>query len=234
MKKTFLLLLLFSSFFADAQSLKEALFSGRLKKDPGMVIRKGDDLSTKMVDTTARRTPERDTLAIIAVATPTDSVQQNSIAPLTTTGPATVNNASVTNQTTAATTANPVAATTDEEEEGGEEAGETAGAASAPKPKTNTAIWKDYVKTLTPTLKAEVLSSKKVKKGSYYVLVSYAIDTDGKTTITDVFVSPENDFLQQQISERINLEIPQLSPVLNSAGNARKVNKKFNFTIEKE
>src|SRR5215218_3558232 len=51
MKKGMLLLLLVSSVFANAQSLKEALYGGKLKNQPGTVIRKGDDLSSK-IDTT--------------------------------------------------------------------------------------------------------------------------------------------------------------------------------------
>ena len=57
MKKGFLLLLLISSFFANAQSLKEALYGGKLKNEAGTVIRKGDDLSTK-IDTATKATPE--------------------------------------------------------------------------------------------------------------------------------------------------------------------------------
>lgn len=234
MKKAFLLLLLFSSFFADAQSLKEALFSGRLKNEPGMVIRKGDDLSTMMVDTAARKAPERDTLAIITVADPTDSAQQKGLARTVASGTVAADSARNTAIASASTTA-PVPTSSEENEDAVDDSTE-AEASTEPvvKPKSNTVLWKEYINNLIPTLKAEVLSSKKVKKGSYYVLLSYAIDTDGKTTVTDVFVSPENDFLQQQISERISLETPQLAPVTNSTGKARKVNKKFNFTIEKE
>ncbi|HEY1115092.1 MAG TPA: hypothetical protein VGE66_16090, partial [Chitinophagaceae bacterium] len=56
MKKGILILLLLCSVLADAQSLKDALFSGRLKNDNNSVIRKGDDLSAKMVDTTRKAT----------------------------------------------------------------------------------------------------------------------------------------------------------------------------------
>ncbi|RYZ60793.1 MAG: hypothetical protein EOO14_06770, partial [Chitinophagaceae bacterium] len=46
MKKGFFLLFLISSLFAaDAQSLKEALYGGKLKNQPGTVVRKGDDLA---------------------------------------------------------------------------------------------------------------------------------------------------------------------------------------------
>ncbi len=55
MKKGILFLLLISSVFAHAQSLKEALYGGKLKNQPGTVIHKGDDLSSKM-DTASKAT----------------------------------------------------------------------------------------------------------------------------------------------------------------------------------
>ena len=229
MKKAFLLVLLFSSFFVDAQSLKEALFSGKLKNEPGMVIRKGDDLST-FIDTTTRTAPARDTIAVINVAKTGNGAAQQGMVPKATT---TADSARMT--ASASTNATSVEAAASADGEADDEAADAETANEpAVKAKSNTVLWKEYITNLVPTLKSEVLSSKKVKKGSYYVLLSYAIDTDGQTTITDVFVSPENKFLQEQISQRITLETPKLAPVLNSAGNARKVNKKYNFTIEKE
>ena len=232
MKKAFLLVLVFSSFYVNAQSLKEALFSGKLKNEPGMVIRKGDDLSTLM-DTVARKAPARDTIAVINVANPANATVNERSKPAALQNRASADSAGVTAK--AATTA---AATVDAAltEDSVERDDASAAAVNEPveKAKSNTVLWKEYISNLIPTLKSEVLSSKKVKKGSYYVLLSYAIETDGQTTITDVFVSPENDFLKQQVSQRLSLETPKLAPVLNSAGNARKVNKKYNFTLEKE
>src|SRR4051794_38577214 len=54
MKKGILFLLLVASFSAKAQSLKDLLYSGKLKNDSNTVIRKTDDLSTK-IDTTSRK-----------------------------------------------------------------------------------------------------------------------------------------------------------------------------------
>ena len=59
MKITCLSFLLLISFCAKSQSLKDALFSGRLKNQPGTVIRKGDDLASKM--DTAYKVPAADT-----------------------------------------------------------------------------------------------------------------------------------------------------------------------------
>lgn len=49
MKKAILLLLVAATFTAaNAQSLKDALYGGKLKTDSGSVLRKGDDLSSKI------------------------------------------------------------------------------------------------------------------------------------------------------------------------------------------
>src|SRR4051812_42051893 len=82
MKKGILLLLLISSVFAHSQSLKDALFGGKLKNDPGTVIRKGDDLSAKIdtahklaaVDTVKAKLPSMtgDTATATKLAVATD------------------------------------------------------------------------------------------------------------------------------------------------------------------
>lgn len=216
MKKGILILLLLSSVFVNAQSLKEALFSGKLKNDPGTVIRKGDDLAAKMdtaqkvqaVDETAKTKPP------VPAADSLSKVTAVAAAPATV--PAKKDSAlAMADTTTAATTTETTAV-------------------PAAKPKDNNAIWKSYMDSLNTTLKTEVLSSKKVKNGSYYVLVSYTIGTDGQVTVNDVFLSPENAFLQQQIKDRISLETPRLNPVLSDSGAPRKVNRKYNFTLTKE
>ncbi len=114
--------------------------------------------------------------------------------------------------------------------------GETA---NAPKgntaaPKDNNAVWKDYMNTLTAALKTEVLPSKKVKRETYYIMISYAIGTDGEVAINDVLVTPGNEFLQQQIKDRLALGTPRLTPVVSSSGTPHKTNKRYNFTLTKE
>ena len=54
MKKWILFLLLVSTVTANAQSLKDALYGGKLKNDSSSVIRKTDDLSTK-IDTSRKK-----------------------------------------------------------------------------------------------------------------------------------------------------------------------------------
>jgi len=213
MKKGILLLLLISSVFAHSQSLKEALFSGKLKNDPGTVIRKGEDLSTKI--DTAQKLVAVDTVKAKLYTTNRDTAAK--LAQATATAPNIVGkDTMVASGTTNA------------------EATESAVATAAVAPKDNNVIWRTFVDSMATTLKTEVLSSKKVKSGSYYVLVSYAIGTDGQVTIGDVFLSPENAFLQQQIKDRLAIDTPKLNPVLSGSGAPRKVNKKYNFTLVKE
>ena len=60
MKKSLLFLLMVAAFSAGAQqkqSLKDLLYGGKLKLDSTAVIRKSDDLSTK-IDTAAKKAPE--------------------------------------------------------------------------------------------------------------------------------------------------------------------------------
>lgn len=237
MKKAILILLLFCSVFADAQSLKDALFSGRLKNDNNTVIRKGDDLSARMVDTTRRAAVDTiirfkgDSLTLDSIAKGMEvhrdtilvsTADNKVIAPATNVVPDTA----VATQTEAADTAAVAAA---EGTEGGEAPKE-----AAPVAKSNNTLMKEYADSVARALNTEVLPNKRIKKGTYYVTVTYAIETDGKVDITDVFLSPENAFLQSQIRNQLELEPPRLEPVTNSAGVARKVSRKHNFTITKE
>ncbi len=100
--------------------------------------------------------------------------------------------------------------------------------------KENNVAWKEYIDSVTSILKAEVLPTKKIKNGTYYVTVSYAIGVDGQVAINNVLLTPENSFLQQQIKDRLALDAPRLNPALTSAGTPRKSSKNYNFTLSKE
>ncbi len=99
--------------------------------------------------------------------------------------------------------------------------------------KDNNKIWKAYMDSFISALKEEVLTSKKIKSGTYYVLVDYEIGIDGQVSINNVFPSPENSFLQQKVKERLTLTAPLMNPVLASNGKPRKVIKKYNFNLTK-
>ncbi len=66
MKKIILLLFAASTVTANAQSLKDALFGGKLKNDSGSVVRKGDDLSTK-IDTAKKKPADADKVKITSI-----------------------------------------------------------------------------------------------------------------------------------------------------------------------
>jgi hypothetical protein len=85
MKRGILFLVMLSAITVNAQSLKDALFSGKLKNDSGSVVKKTDDLSTK-IDTSQKKKLEveraklgitpKDTTAIaatVATSNPTTS-----------------------------------------------------------------------------------------------------------------------------------------------------------------
>lgn len=228
MKKSIIILFLAVSGMAQAQSLKEALFSGKLKNQPGMIIRKGDDLS-QFIDT-SRKAPT----PTVAVAPTTPGVATTPAA-ATTTAPANTKPANTAGtDTQAATTATQTQA---DAVAANENTTETTVAALPPapeKPKDNNALMKDYMASVLSVVKEEGLSNKKIKKGTYYGTVSYTIETDGVVTVTDILLTPENDVLKKQLKERIDAEAPKLNPVLNSAGVARKLQRKYNFNITKE
>jgi hypothetical protein len=195
MKKGILFLLVITTVTANAQSLKDLLYGGKLKKDSSTVIRKGDDLSSK-IDTSQKKPVEPEKIKPAVVTT--DSSPNK----------------------TAASTDSP-AAVTDKVD------------LNTP-PKDNNKIWKEFTDSVISTLKQEVMNSKKIKKGDYFVIVDYEIGLDGKVTITNVMPTPENKYISEQVKERLSIDTPQLNPVLGGNGKPRKVVKRTNFTITKE
>ena len=99
--------------------------------------------------------------------------------------------------------------------------------------KDNNKIWKEFMDSFIETLNTEVLPNKKIKSGTYYILVDYEIGLEGRVTVNNIYPSPEDKFLQEQIKERLTLSDPQLDPVLLSTGKPRKAFKKYNFTLTK-
>ena len=195
MKKGILFLLLVSTVTANAQSLKDALYGGKLKNDSSTVIRKTDDLSTK-IDTSRKKPVEQEKIKLTTVATD-----------------------SSVNKMTAATES-AVIIVADKKDNN---------AAT----KDNNKLWKEFVDTVTSTLKQEVMPSKKINKGDYYITVDYIIAPDGIVTIANLLLIPENKFLEQQVKERLSIDTPRLNPVLAGNGTPRKVNKRYNFNISK-
>ncbi|MGZ8545284.1 MAG: hypothetical protein ACXWV0_08300 [Flavisolibacter sp.] len=208
MKKFFILLLIGSGFSADAQTLKELLYSGKLKKDSSAVIRKTDDLSTK-IDTSTRKTPNAVVAAKPVVVTDTARAVNAAAKETDAVGPVTQSKTEATEVTESVIEkATPVAT------------------------KSNTKLWKEYTDELTAGLK-DVLNNKKIKKDTYFFVVDYEIDEKGQTSINGVTVSPENSQLLDQVRERILTTPPALNPVLGSDGQPRKVKRKQSFSVVK-
>ncbi len=205
MKKAILFILILSAVTVKGQTLKELLYRGKLKKDSSGIIRSTDDLKSK-IDTTE---PQKQKPAALVI-TNSDT------------------NKTITNIVT--TTYNPTTAST---ETNVAKAPVTSTKPNVPT-KTNTKIWKEYTDALAVILKDEVLSSKKIKKETYYFTVEYEIGTDGAVSIPNVMLTPENSFLVSHVQQRISDNPPLLAPVLNSAGQPQKVKRKHNFTITKE
>ena len=99
--------------------------------------------------------------------------------------------------------------------------------------KDNNQVWKDYVTEFIGTMKTEVLPSKKVKEGSYSILLECEIGTDGGIAVNNVSCVPENSFLAQQVKERFMLGAPRMTPLLGANGRPRKAIKKQTITLTK-
>jgi hypothetical protein len=200
---------------AQSQSLKDLLFSGKMKTDSGTVVRKGDDLKDKVDTATKKPAPAPAATAAPAAADKAKAATANTDSVKTATVPATVltpANTEVVKPVEEGAPASPQAVAT----------------------RDNNRIWKEFVDTVLGSIKAEVLSSKKIKKGDYSITIDYTINTDGSVTIGNIFVSPESGALQEQLKERLGIDTPKLSPMLNTTGTARKVNKRYATTLSKQ
>ena len=208
MKKGILLLLLVATTATlQAQSLKELLYGGKLKSDSGSVVRKTDDLKSK-IDTGQKKGVSVAEKAIV----PVDSAKA----------------------VKAPDTAMAVVSTPHDSAVIAAPTAEAATTAPAVPVKTNTKLWKEYTDTLVATLKPEIDAAKKIKKETYHVLVAYEIDTNGKVAVTNVGITPANEMLHAQIRQYVDVTPPQLNPVLDSAKVPRKVKRSGSFTITKE
>lgn len=208
-----------------SQSLKDLLFSGKLKNDSGTVVRKGEDLTGKL-DTATKKsvvdvkktTPQTTAQQAVPVATPV----MNQPVTAATDVPKTVTSAPATQplqEQSPSTEPSPTTAPPTTE--------------TATSRKDNNSIWKAYADSLTKAMNADFMQNKKVKSGTYYVLVDYVIETDGQISVAAVTPTPENTFVQNMVKESILQSAPKLNPILDGAGRPRKVNRKQNFVLTK-
>jgi hypothetical protein len=160
------------------QTLKDALFGGRLKNDSGSLVKQTDDLKTK-IDTSQKKTLEikaKDSIAKAVVKA--DSVKLEKIK-------------------------------------------ENAGAVSREISKDNNTLWKEFIDKFNTEIRSEVMTSKRIKKGNYSVLVDYEIGLDGVVAVNNVSSDPSNSFLEGQIKERMIQTAPKLTPALLGNGKPR-------------
>ncbi|MFL5787523.1 MAG: hypothetical protein ACJ748_05690, partial [Flavisolibacter sp.] len=227
-----LIMILFSTVVVHAQqkqSLKDLLYSGKLKKDSTGVIRSTDDLSAK-IDTSTKKNV--DTLKLATMTTNQDKKTVNAS---TDNAPANVAAASVVKDSSAITNQNSTVNT--DNTNAITPANSTSIATSGKGPiagKTNTKIWREYSDSLNKTLKEEVLRSKQIKKDTYYLLVEYEIAPDGLVTIDNITSTPENKFLQAQVKQIMDSTPLYLNPVTDSGGQARKVKRRQQIVVTKE
>jgi hypothetical protein len=220
-------IVLFTAFLlattANSQSLKEALYGGKLKADTGAVIRKDDTLKIKesmahkITEDSVKKAQKisEDSMKIVQKAAD-DSIRREQFE-------IEKQKAIAAGQDTAAIVAAALAA---------EKTAEAA-ATETSVPKANNKTWKTVIDELSATVKSEVLTSNKVKNGTYSVLIDYEIKTDGQVNIVNVASDPKNSFLEQQIKDRLTFSAPQLSPVMGTNGKPRNAAKKQMLTFVK-
>ena len=214
MKNVILAIFLFGGLAIQAQekekqSLKNLLFSGKLKKDSTGVIRSTDDLSTK-IDTSTKK----ETVPVAANQPAANAPDKNAAVSKgdPATSVSTIGAVAVTNTDSAAVV--PLANT--------------------PPAKTNTKLWKEYTDSLVRTLNDEVLKSKQIKKNTYYLMVDYEIAPDGQVTFTNLTSTPESSFLTAQVRQIMDSTPLRLNPVTDSSNQGKKVKRKQQIVITKE
>jgi hypothetical protein len=186
MKSILFFIVTVCTFSVQAQTLKDALFSGRLKTDSGTTVKQGDSL--KLLSDSLFKL-KMDSLKKAGIK---KEAQKNNLS----------DTASIHSTDAAA-----------------------AG---------NNQSWNQFIEEYTAIIKKEVLPSSRIKAGTYSVLIEYTIETDGNITTNNVYCTPDNAFLVQQIRARMMMNAPKLSPVLMSNGKPRKVLKKQSLTFVKE
>jgi MarR-like DNA-binding transcriptional regulator SgrR of sgrS sRNA len=225
MKSIAIIILTLLAFTANSQSLKEALYGGKLKADTGAVLRKGDNqkiqenMAQKVVADSINKITE-DSIKLVVETEKKDSIETvKKEAVEVAKGKAVAEGRDTTNFDTTA-----VFNAMNEDAKKAE---------SKAVSKDNTVVWKTYVDEMAASIKAEALQSNKVKKGNYFVLIDYRVNPDGQVSITNVTVDPENSFLAQNIKDRFTLNPAKLAPIVDANGRARTVNRKQTMNLSK-
>ena len=97
----------------------------------------------------------------------------------------------------------------------------------------NPRIWKKFVDEYTGIFNTEVLQAKKIKKGTYTIMLDYEIGTDGVVSTKNITCMPENEYLVDQVKERMMPNAPHLAPLIRN-GVAVKSGKRQMIVLTKE
>ncbi|MGZ5219373.1 MAG: hypothetical protein ACXWWD_10955 [Chitinophagaceae bacterium] len=225
MKAIVLITFILLAYSAKSQSLKEALYSGKLKADTGAVIRKGDSLkiqenmAQKIIADSINKVVA-DSLKLVADSIKKEAIETAKKEAIEVAKEKAIAEGKDTTNIDTIAVINAMNA-------------ETAKAENKAVSKDNTVVWKTYIDEMTTSIKAEALQSNKVKKGNYFVLIDYKVNPDGQVSITSVSVDPQNSFLEQNIKDRLTLNPAKLNPIVDANGRARTVNRKQTLNLVK-
>lgn len=187
MNRIFLLFALFVSVNSFSQSLRDSLFSGKLKADSALVAKSKVNVQKLREDSIKR-------------------VQIDSLKKI----------GADTTQITGTTTT-PTAPTKPEL-----------------KYSDNNRTWKKFTDEYTKIINAEMLNSKKIRKGGYTVTLEYEIGTDGIVSGKSIICDPKSEALVQLIQEKMMPNAPQLAPqIVNGAPRKSSKRQILIFTKEK-
>lgn len=210
---------------AKSQSLKEALYGGKLKADTGAVLRKGDsqkiqeNMAQKVVADSINKVAA-DSMKFVADSIKKEAIETAKKEAIEVAKEKAIAEGKDTTNIDTTAVINAMNA-------------EAAKAETKAVSKDNTVVWKTYIDEMTASIKAEALQSNKVKKGNYFVLIDYKVNPDGQVSITSVSVDPENSFLAQNIKDRFTLNPAKLNPIVDATGRARTVNRKQTLNLSK-
>jgi hypothetical protein len=97
----------------------------------------------------------------------------------------------------------------------------------------NNKIWKKFIDQYTGVINTEVLPTRKIKRGTYTVMLDYEIGTDGVVSAKNITCTPSNEYLVEQIKERMMPNAPLLAPLVRD-GVPRKSGKRQVLVFTKE
>lgn len=207
MKIIFAIVMLLIASSLTAQSLKDSLFSGKLK-NPLKQSEAAKDSARKAAKDSVEVTTKQD------AGTPVTTENKTAVdAP---------NTPSVNNPVTANTPAT-------EAQGQAEILPDSLNRLYVAKQKA----WKRFIDQQTLIIATQADESRKVKRGEYYIEFDYEIGLNGRVKTSNVTCSPQNEFLLQAITDALT-RTPILAPPLYSDGKPRTVSAKQQMTILKK